>query len=364
VRTHADRLLRLAAAALLAVCASARADGLVDRLATDDPQALADAVAAIERGRADPDALYAAARACEDRLLDPARALALYDRIVREAPDARVAPAAEHRAEALHRELGPAGEHAVDASEAAKLVAEADRLAPDELLRRADALAARAWPGAPRVATWTGDWLCRHGRYAAALAHFEQARTAEALRASASCALDAREWNDAERLAERLPADDAELRDSILEAVARGRARERWYAIAWSALVAALAGLLGSFVETALRSPRRPLLRVLRPPIEIAYFAPIAGVLVAIAFTAHHAIAPAVLRISIVGLVAAWLSGGALELARSGARGTRTRALLHIVACVAAVVATGYLAITHDGLLDMLVETVKFGPEG
>ena len=66
---------------------------LLRGLDTDDPRALADAVTAIERAPATPelaDVLFAAGRACEDRLYDPARALAIYERIVRELPDAGV----------------------------------------------------------------------------------------------------------------------------------------------------------------------------------------------------------------------------------------------------------------------------------
>jgi len=89
-------------------------DSLVDRLATDDPAALADAVTAIERAPADADALFAAGRACEDRLLDPARALSIYDRIQRELPDASVAASARRRAERLRQMIG--GGHGAEAA--------------------------------------------------------------------------------------------------------------------------------------------------------------------------------------------------------------------------------------------------------
>jgi hypothetical protein len=341
--------------AIVFVAATAAA-APIDSLATDDPHALADAVAAIERAPADPDALFAAARACEDRLLDPARALALYERILKETPDARVAAAADRRVQALHDELGAHGEHAAEAAEAAKLVAGADAIAPDELVRRGDALAAAGWPGAAGVARWLGDWLCRHGRYADAQARYQRAG---APAAAARCALDAHDWARAEQLAEQLPADDP-VRDELAAGAARGRARARWYEIAWIALAAALAVLLASAVEIALRARRL----AWKPPVEVAYFAPIAVVLVTISFTAHHAIAPAVLQISLVGLAITWLSGGTLELARSTGRSVRARSLVHVLACAIAVVAVGYIAITRDGLLEMLIETVRFGPQG
>ena len=90
----------------------AAADPLLDALDTEDPRALTLAVAAIERAAPAPylaDTLFAAGRACEDRLHDPVRALAIYDRIVREMPTARVSAAAERRAERLRAAIG-AGE--------------------------------------------------------------------------------------------------------------------------------------------------------------------------------------------------------------------------------------------------------------
>jgi hypothetical protein len=353
--------------------AAAPAQVPVDDLATDDPRAIADAVRRIEQAPADPDALVAAARACEDKLLDPARALALYERIARELPDARITIAARRRAETLRAELGASGEHAREAAEAARLIAEAEQLAPDELIHRADALVLAPWPGAPRVARWTGDWLCRHGRYEQAQQHYEAAAAAnasnagEVLRAATRCALDTRDWARAERLANRLPiADDLDrdTRDDMLAAAARGRARDRWYLLAWIALVVALGGLIASWARTVRRRPRPTLRDALRAPVEVAYFAPIAAVLVAIAFTAHAAIAPAVLRICSVGLVTTWLSGTTLEVARSAGRRVRVRSIAHVAACAIAVIAIGYIALTRDGLLDMLAETVKFGPGG
>ena len=39
------------------------------------------------------------------------------------------------------------------------------------------------------------------------------------------------------------------------------------------------------------------------------------------------------------------------------------RAVAHILACVIAVVAVGYIAMTRDGLVDLLAETVRGGPD-
>src|SRR5512138_2503153 len=80
--------------------AAADEASLLAGLETDDPVALANAITAIERAPTTPglaDVLFAAGRACEDRLHDPARALAIYERIVRELPDAGISIAAGRR---------------------------------------------------------------------------------------------------------------------------------------------------------------------------------------------------------------------------------------------------------------------------
>jgi hypothetical protein len=86
-------------------------------------------------------------------------------------------------------------------------------------------------------------------------------------------------------------------------------------------------------------------------------------VLVGVAFTAHRLIAPAVATISAGGVALTWLSGAALEQLRATGRARRLRSLGHIAACLAGVAALAYVALTRDGLLDALIETVRFGPD-
>ena len=347
---------------LLLIAGVAHAD-LTGDLATDDPKALEAAVRAVEHAPADADALYAAGRAAEDKLVDPARALALYERLLREKPDARAAAAAERRAMILRAEIGPGDAYRAQAAAFAKLVAEADR--SSDVVPRAEALAAADWPGAPATMLWLAEWQRRHGDFAQAERHYQvvpgrwpSSREAViARRGAAGAAVDAHAWDHAEALVAALPVADetdrltqAELRTLIH----RGRLRARLYIAAWIGLVLAFLGLAGSFVQASLRARRWSL----QPPIEVLYGAPIALVIVIASFTAHRAIGPAVTRISLVGLALAWLSGTTLELV-----GGRARAVLHVVLCVLGVGAIGYIALTHDGLIDLLVETVRFGPD-
>ncbi len=345
---------------------------LLDGLATDDPAALAAAIGDIERAPTTPDladVLFAAGRACEDRLHDPARALAIYERIVRELPDAGISIAASRRIE----QLRGVKEHAKEAAELATLIADTDRLSRDEVVRRADALIAAPWPGAADAALWLADWQCRIARYRDAQTSYTRVRERWpntrnerlALRNGASCAIEAHEWTLAVELATRLPSEtesDRAVRDDLLAGAERGQRRDRLYVASWIGLVLALVLMLASLADAIARGGiRRP---ALRPPVEVWFLAPVAAVIVAASFTAHRAIAPAVLRISIVGVALAWMSGAALDLLRQRGRPVRARAIVHVVACAVAIVSVGYIAITRDGLLDMLAETVQFGPGG
>ncbi len=345
---------------------------LLDGLATDDPEALAAAVLAIEAAPTTPelaDALFSAARACEERLWNPARALVLYERIVRELPESRVAQAAERRADQLRAEVGPNREHAREAAELAQLVPIADTLPTDELLRRADALSARPWPGAPDVALWVAEVLRRQNQLSLAQARFADVarrwpeRTLAARLGGAGNAIDAHDWSLAEALVDALPADDPSdrlIRDNLRSDIASGRRTDRRYLAAWIALALSLLGLIGSLVEAALRGGRA--FPSVRPPLEVMFLAPVAVVLTALAFAARAVVAPAVAQISIAGIVLAWLSGITLDLLRARGRGHRLRAVAHVLACAIGAVSIGYIAIVHGELVELLAETVQAGP--
>jgi tetratricopeptide (TPR) repeat protein len=343
---------------------------LLAGLATDDPAQLREAIAAIERAPATPelaDVLFAAGRACEDRLYDPARALAIYERIVRELPDAGISIAAGRRIE----QLKGVRAHAREAAELATLTGDADRLPRADVIRRAEALVAASWPGAVDAALWFADWSCRTRQFAAAQQRYvtiatrwpdtEQARLAR--RNAASCAIDAQDWPLAKQLASALPhGDEADraVREDLLGAAERGAFRARLYTLSWLGLALAFALLLASLVEAMVRGGlHRP---ALRPPIEVVFLLPVAAVIAGASFTAHRAAAPAVLWISVGGLVLAWLSGTALDLLRTRQRPVRARAIAHVLVVMLGVISVGYIAVTRDGLLDSLAETVKFGP--
>jgi hypothetical protein len=343
---------------------------LLAGLATDDPVALENAITAIERAPTTnelADVLFAAGRACEDRLHDPARALAIYDRIVKELPDAGISIAAGRRIE----RLGGIRKHAREAAELAHLIADADQLPRADVIARTDALIAATWPGAVDAALWLGDWLCRTSQFAAGQARYaividrwpssEQSRLAK--RNATSCAIDAHDWDLAGKLVARLPTDDEvdrAVRDDLAANIERGRMRDTLYRASSIGLVAALALLLASLADAMLRGGlRRP---ALRPPVEVVFLAPVAALIIVGSMASHFAVAPAVTRISLAGVAVTWVSGAALDLLRTRNRPVRVRAVIHALACAIGVLSIGYIAVTNQGLIEMFEATMKHGP--
>lgn len=351
---------------------------LVVELGSPDRAAVEAAVAALEALPAAPDdndlanALFRAARACEDTLADPRRALALYERIARDHGSSRIAASAERRVAALRVQLGGANQHAARAAALARLIADADTLPADRVERTAQELLEADWPGAPEAGLWLAEWLRRTGRLADARDRYAEVarrwpdspQAQLAIRGGAGNALDARDWDRAEQLAAQLPAvDEADriVREDLLELAARGRQIDRWYARAWLIALGCLLALIASLVEAARRGGyHRPRLR---PPIEVLFLAPVAAVMIGVALTTHQLIAPAVLILTLGGLVLAWLSGATLDTLRARHRPVRARAVLHVAICLVAVVALLYVALVRDNLLEMVIETVRFGPE-
>src|SRR4029079_1326577 len=140
--------------------------------------------------------------------------------------------------------------------------------------------------------------------------------------------------------------------------------RSRWYMAAWVAIAGAFAALIASLADAVRRRPPGARRAALRPPVEVVFLAPVAAVLVGGAFTAHPLIAPAVAAIAAGGLALSWLSGAALEALRAGGRGHTARSVAQVAVCLIGVAGVVYVALTRQDLLDTVIETVRFGPEG
>jgi tetratricopeptide (TPR) repeat protein len=365
---------------VLALCFGAAAEPPVDglalarALAATSRAAVERAVASIEHAPASTphleQALREAGRACEDVLADPSRALALYDRILAEFPDGAAASIVRPRARVLRDRIGTAAQYATEASELAALAA--SDLPDDEVTRRADALAARTWPGAPDAALFVATRLERSGRFAEAQRRYAAVEdrwpgTPQAIaarRGGLEVAIVVHDWGRAAALARGLPvatSADRALHSAVLERIERGRGFDAWYRVSWVLMIGAAVGLLGSLFEASMRGGWQRL--SLAPPIETYFLLPIGAVLVGVALTTHAKIAPAVATLTIGGIVLAWISGITLDRLRRDRRAIGVRVAVHVVLCAVVVAALGYIALRRGDLLEMLIETVQFGPE-
>nr|MDQ3369596.1 hypothetical protein [Myxococcota bacterium] len=221
-------------------------------------------------------------------------------------------------------------------------------------------------------ALFLAEWLQRTGRLADAQRRYAEIearwpstpQALGALRGAAGTAIQAGDWDHAEALALRLPADedtDRVLREELIQRIERGRMFRRWYVVSWCALAAMIIALLASFADAVVRGGRR--WPGAKPPVEVLFLAPVAAVLLGVALTTHRAMAPAVFVLSGGGLALGWLSGATLELLRTRRRAVGLRAALHVVGCLIATCALVYIVLTHDNLLEMMIETIQFGPD-
>ena len=327
-----------------------------------------------------------AALGCETTLHDPVRALRLYNGVLQAAPDSPQAHRARARIAALVaqgavvavqdeeadvRDPGPDAAHDGEARDLAEVVRRADELAVAEVVRRVERLTYIQWPGAAEAALWLAEWHRRHGRYAAAITAYETVmrrfdRTAEARsakRAAVTCALDARRWDEAAERAMALDVEDEGdriLRDDVLARAVIGRLRATRVRWCWLVFAVVIAALGASLVEASLRGGRRR--PVLRPGAELWFVVPVAAVLYGLALTTNALIAPAVLVVSVGGIALSWLSGAGLDTLRSAGREVRVRAIAHALLGVAGVASLLYVALMRHQLLDLVIETAKFGP--
>jgi hypothetical protein len=344
-----------------------------DRLGAGDAAgAAADLVAladAASDGDVAADALFTAA-GIRERLADPAGALTLYRRIGRDHADSRVAAAAARLAERLgDAGAGLGGASADRAAAFARIQASAGPAPTPALLAEATALAAADWPGAPRVALWIAGVQRRRGKPRDAIAGYQAVAArwpgseheVAAWRGAADAALLARDGELAAHFAEKLPTateSDRVMKAGLLAAARKARQRAFAYVAAWIALAAATAGLVLS-LALAVRA-RRPGWRVAAPPIEVWYMAPIATLLGGASLTANLVVAPAVLAMCIGGVALTWLSGAGLAAASPP---SRWRLLVHAVLAALAAAALAAVAVLRGGLVEIIFETVRFGPD-
>ena len=150
----------------------------------------------------------------------------------------------------------------------------------------------------------------------------------------------------------RDPALARQLRAAVDRA--KWRRATRW-SVAAVLIAIALAAAIA--LRRSCGSWRSVAKRLVRPPPEVLFLAPIAAVFVAVAQSGNPLVARAVLAIAVTGTIVAWISGAIL----TGKRG-RLGLVLHGLLAAAAVACAAYLAIDRDRMIDLIVETWHGGP--
>lgn len=327
------------------------------------------------------DALFTAARLYEERLAEPTRALELYRRLLAAYPDSRTALAARRRQQDIVASIGSDHTGARALARFTRLLHEFPNTGEKRALKMAQDLLDEyaEWSGRARVLSWIADVHQRAGRYDEALSHYLRAVDASlqvpdndesllyAYRGAGEAALALERFDDAERYFRQMPigGDPSRARslEDALAQVEQQRWRARLYLLSFAFLMLSLVALI-ALLRTAVNDWRSVVRAFFPPPFEAIFMAPIAGLLIAASMTAHYAIAPAVIIICVGGLALTWLSGAGLVAARTrDNRMSAWRPIIHAVVCVVAVVALSYIAIHHNRLIDMLLETVRFGPD-
>lgn len=387
-----------------------------ERIADGDVRRAAEELAGLASDAPDSplasDALFSAARLFEERLGEPARALALYDRLEQRYPDSRTALAAGRRAASLRQQMGPQLRGATPLARFNQILHQFPGREEDESLALMEALLAEfpGWSGRARGLLWMASVHQRGERLERALVFYLEAAEAapdpgddprdddtddmafQAWRGAGEVATAMGAFDRAREYYERmsLGADPARQRaidsarqraidparqrtiDDSFRALAREVLRARLYRAAVIALVLAFLGFLASLRRSA--GSWRGVPAALWPPApEVTFMIPIAALLCAASLTSHQAIGPAVTIVCVGGVAVAWLSGAALrrdlgEPTRDGpTRATRQThswtPLAHAAVAALAIVALCYIALHRGRLIDMIIDTVRFGPD-
>jgi TolA-binding protein len=311
------------------------------------------------------DALFEAAVVAEERLSDPTRAHRLYEAVSAKYPTSRLSRRARSRADFLGQSLatgeGPLREYdAIVASAGAH--ANADARARMERLLAAHADFALA----DRALYWLGQaYLDAHDEsrandsFVACETRFATSEFApRCKKARADLLLGHGHPFTARALYRQLAASpDPLARSSGAEGLADS---QLWLMRTLGVAVTAM--YLVIFFALLLRTIR-PLDRLRTLPTELLYYGPVALLFVVAALTENRLIGMATAILAVGGGVIVWLSALAFaaRLERGAmARGERWRRALGLVV---AVVSLMFLAVQVTGLTDVVVETLKWGPE-
>ena len=345
-----------------------RFDAAIQREASGDYKGAAQALEELARAAPDDafadDALFEAAVLAEERLGDPARAAKLFEAVATNYPPRRRARRARGRADFLASSLrtgeAPLAEYQRIVGSAAAHPLEA--VAAMEALLAAHADFALA----DRALYWLGARYVEQKREADGAARFAEVErrfpssewAARAKKARADLLLHRGHPLQARVLYQQLDASA----DPMAHAAGKEGLGDARAAIARRVLVTlALAYLLG-FVMLHL-ARLRGLRRLLPLPAELLYYAPVAVLFVVAGATENGAIGAATAGIAVGGALVIWigaaLTAAQLERGPVAPLGRVWRA----GATALAILAVAFVAVQAAGLNDLVLETLRAGPE-
>lgn len=310
------------------------------------------------------DALFESAVIAEERLSDPARAQRLYEEVATRYPQSRLARRARSRADFLKSSLRT-GEAPL--AEYQRILSDGGRDPRAAVAAMEKLLAAHPdFALADRALYWLGARDLELGREAEGVQRFlelerrfpssEWARRSE--KARADLLLKRGRTGDARLLYQQLSGSpDPIARAGGVEGLAQVRAaRVRRVLIAVALVYVALFLGFHLFVAGGWR-------RLRKPPLELLYYLPVAGLFALAGATENASIGWATGSIAVGGALITWVVGaGTAQRLERGPIGWPAR-VARALALALAVLAVAYVAIEWAGLRDLVVETLRAGPE-
>lgn len=325
-----------------------------------------------------PEALFEAAQLYDEQLARPEEAHRLYALVAQRYPSSRLVRRAENRSAQIAASLRSGAAPLVRFQEIVRATSEGS----PERISRLEELVAKE-PGfalIDQALYLLGSARMKAGRPDAVEAFAELRRrapdsewTARADQTEAEALLRDRRFDAARVIYQRLLQRGGPLWSLVgqegLDRCQLGRHRQLGAYAAYGFLLLVVLVHAVGFLRA--QRTKRPLPGLWPPPLEVLYYAPVAGFLIIASLRIRSgggALAPPLLYIALGGVLIAWLSGASAQRRppqrRPQRRGAAIAAVvLGLVWRALAVFALTYAVIEGQDLLDMVLETARNGPD-
>lgn len=363
VRSPAAQAAFEAALKQLAAGKTAEAAAALARLGAEAPD---DEVA--------PEALFEAAQLYDEQLARPQEAHRLYTLVAQRYPSSRLVRRAENRSAQIGASLRSGAAPLVRFQEIVRTTTEGS---PERIARLEELIAKE--PGfalIDQALYLLGYARLRAGRPDAGAAFAELRRrepasewTARADQTEAEGLLRRRRFDAARTIYLRLLQRGGPLWSLVgkegLERCQLGRRRQLGaYAAYGFLLLVVLVHALG-FLRA--QRAKRPLPGLWPPPLEVLYYAPVAGFLIAVSLRIKSGggeLSTPLLYIALGGVLIAWLSGASAQRRAPQRRAAAIAAVVFgLLWRALAVLALTYAVLEGQDLLDLVLETARNGPD-